>query len=98
MTGHCPTINGQKPNEEFDLDNQSHLATLGYHQIKRRGKSRQVCSLPSLRLVCHWMEGLRIYHNFIRPHTALDGKTPAQKANIESDEAKWMSLIKKATQ
>jgi len=44
------------------------------------------------------MDGLRIYYNFIRPHTALNGKTPAQKANIESDEAKWMSLIKKASQ
>jgi transposase-like protein len=44
------------------------------------------------------MDGLRIYYNFIRPHTALNGKTPAQKANIETDEAKWMSLIKKANQ
>jgi hypothetical protein len=44
------------------------------------------------------MDGMRIYYNFIRPRTALDGKTPAQKANIESDEAKWLSLIKKASQ
>jgi hypothetical protein len=44
------------------------------------------------------MDGLRIYYNFIRPHAALNGKTPAQKANVESDEAKWMSLIKKASQ
>jgi transposase-like protein len=43
------------------------------------------------------MDGLRIYYNFIRPHTALDGKTPAQKANIESDKANWLSLIKKAS-
>jgi len=44
------------------------------------------------------MDGLRIYYNFIRPHTALNGKTPAQKARIESDKAEWMSLIKKASQ
>lgn len=44
------------------------------------------------------MDGLRIYYNFIRPHIALNGKTPAQKANIESDEAQWMVLIKKASQ
>jgi hypothetical protein len=44
------------------------------------------------------MDGMRIYYNFIRPHTALNVKTPAQKANIESDEAKWMALIKKASQ
>jgi transposase InsO family protein len=44
------------------------------------------------------MDGLRIYYNFIRPHTALNGRTPAQKANVESDETKWMVLIKKASQ
>ncbi|MGA3190974.1 MAG: DDE-type integrase/transposase/recombinase [Candidatus Bathyarchaeia archaeon] len=44
------------------------------------------------------MDGLRIYYNFIRPHTALNGKTPAQKANIETDKAEWMSLIKKSSQ
>jgi transposase InsO family protein len=44
------------------------------------------------------MDGLRIYYNFIRPHSALRGKTPAQKANIESDKAEWIALIKKASQ
>ena len=43
------------------------------------------------------MDGLRIYYNFIRPHSALDGKTPAQEAKIETDKAEWMSLIKKAS-
>jgi len=44
------------------------------------------------------MDGMRIYYNFIRPHSALDGKTPAQKAHIELDDAKWLTLIKKASQ
>jgi transposase-like protein len=45
------------------------------------------------------MDGMRIYYNFIRPHTALDGKTPAQKANIDAklNEARWLSLIKNAS-
>jgi hypothetical protein len=43
------------------------------------------------------MERLRIYYNFIRPHTALNGKTPAQKAKIKADRAEWLSLIKKST-
>jgi len=32
------------------------------------------------------MAGLRIYYNFIRPHSALDGKTPAQKAKSKPTE------------
>jgi hypothetical protein len=45
------------------------------------------------------MDGLQIYYNFLRPHMALDGKTPAQKAKLVSDMEKvnWASLIKKAT-
>jgi len=31
------------------------------------------------------MDGMRIYYNFIRPHIALEGKTPAEKAqNLKS--------------
>jgi len=42
---------------------------------------------------------MRNYYNFIRPHQALDGKTPAQKAKIVSDldSENWLSLIKKAS-
>jgi transposase-like protein len=45
------------------------------------------------------MDGMRIYYNFIRPHMALDGKTPAQKAKIMNDARpeNWLSMIKKAT-
>lgn len=28
------------------------------------------------------VDGMRIYYNFIRPHMALNGKTPAEKAGI----------------
>jgi hypothetical protein len=45
------------------------------------------------------MEGLRIYYNFIRPHQALNGKTPVEMANIDLSlgRNKWKSLIEKAT-
>jgi transposase-like protein len=45
------------------------------------------------------MDGLQIYYNFLRPHMALDGKTPAQQAKIvsETEKINWASLIKKAT-
>ena len=45
------------------------------------------------------MDGLQIYYNFLRPHMALGGKTPAQQAKIadSSTPENWKSLIKKAT-
>ncbi len=30
-----------------------------------------------------FLEGYRIYRNFARPHMGLDGKTPAEAANID---------------
>lgn len=43
------------------------------------------------------IEGLRIYYNFIRPHTALKGKTPAEKAKLSGLKGnKWQAIIKKS--
>jgi hypothetical protein len=44
------------------------------------------------------LDGQRIYYNHIRPHQALNGKTPAQAAGLELSLGvnKWQSLIKKA--
>ncbi|MEM2912409.1 MAG: IS6 family transposase [Candidatus Bathyarchaeia archaeon] len=44
------------------------------------------------------IDGHRIYYNFIRPHMALNGKTPAEVAGINLDLGinRWLSLIRKA--
>ncbi|MGP8124552.1 MAG: IS6 family transposase [Nitrososphaerales archaeon] len=44
------------------------------------------------------LKGLQIYHNFVRPHEALDGATPAEKAGITvKGEDKWLTLIQNAS-
>ncbi len=41
------------------------------------------------------VEGQRIRYNFVRPHEALDGQTPAQAAGIGVEgENKWFELLK----
>jgi hypothetical protein len=43
------------------------------------------------------LRGMQIHHNYIRPHMALEGKTPADKAGIEvHGENKWLTLIQNA--
>lgn len=40
---------------------------------------------------------MRIYHNFVKPHMALKGKTPAEAAGIRvQGENKWLTLIQNA--
>ncbi|MGA8905781.1 MAG: hypothetical protein WB661_12330 [Candidatus Bathyarchaeia archaeon] len=44
------------------------------------------------------LTGLQIYHNYVRPHMGLDGKTPAEVAGIKVEEQdKWLTLIQNAS-
>ncbi len=43
------------------------------------------------------LTGLQIYHNYVRPHMALDGQTPAEAAGIQVlGENEWLTLIQNA--
>ena len=51
--------------------------------------------IPSSRI---FVEGFKTYYNFIRPHQALNGKTPAEMAgiNLNLDGNKWMNIIRES--
>jgi transposase-like protein len=43
------------------------------------------------------LTGYQLYHNYVRPHEALDGRTPADLAGITIEgQNKWMTLIQNA--
>lgn len=43
------------------------------------------------------IEGYKIFHNFIRPHMAIEGKTPAEASGIKIEgDNKWITLIQNA--
>jgi len=42
--------------------------------------------------------GYQIYHNYVRPHEALKGRTPSEAAGIMvKGENKWLTLIQNAS-
>lgn len=44
------------------------------------------------------LKGYQLYHNYVRPHMALDGDTPADRAGIEiQGDNKWITLIQNAS-
>lgn len=44
------------------------------------------------------LKGYQIYHNYLRPHEGLDGKTPAEACGIQVEgENKWITLIQNAS-
>ena len=44
------------------------------------------------------LQGMQIYHNYIREHEGLNGKTPAEACGIEvQGKNKWLTLIQNAS-
>ena len=45
------------------------------------------------------LKGYQLFHNYIRPHEALNGKTPSEACGIEiQGNNKWKTLIENASQ
>ena len=68
-----------------------------YHnEIRERLKARR--GLGNDKSAQTFSELLKINHNFVKPHQGLDGKTPAQAANIDLNlgDNKYLDLIKQA--
>jgi hypothetical protein len=44
------------------------------------------------------LTGYQIYHNYVRPHEALEGKTPAEASGIKVEgKNKWLTIIQNAS-
>ena len=44
------------------------------------------------------LKGYQLYHNYIREHSALKGKTPAEKCGISIEgKDKWFTIIQNAS-
>jgi hypothetical protein len=45
------------------------------------------------------LTGMQIYHNYVRPHEALNGRTPSEVAGIRVvGDNKWLTIIQNAKQ
>ena len=63
-------------------------------ELRQREKVMRTIERPDTSI----LTGMQIYHNYVRPHEALDGKTPADMAGIKiQGENKWMTLIQNAS-
>jgi hypothetical protein len=44
------------------------------------------------------LTGYQIYHNYLRPHEGLNGKTPAEACGIQVEgDNKWVTIIQNAS-
>jgi transposase-like protein len=66
-----------------------------YHgTFKERSKTMRAIKKPDSALI----EGQRIYHDYLRPHTALEWKTPTEAAgiNLQLKGNRWKELIRQS--
>jgi hypothetical protein len=62
-------------------------------ELRQREKVMRTLKRPDTPI----LTGYQIYHNYIRPHEALKGKTTAEVAGIQvRGKDKWMTLIQNA--
>jgi transposase-like protein len=72
--------------------NNNHVERL-HGEIRSREKTMRAVKTEETPIV----EGHRLYYNFIKPHMALNGKTPSEEAGITIEgDNKWLSLMKTA--
>lgn len=92
---------------DLELPNTKHIADIrmdgSVHNNKMEAMNGQTIkqrekTMRSLKKVdSPILRGLQIYHNFVRPHQALNGSTPAEKAGIKIEgRDKWLTLIQNA--
>jgi len=64
-------------------------------EIRDREKVMRGLKKPNTPII----SGYQIYHNYVRPHEALDGKTPAEACGIKVEgKNRWLTLIQNASQ
>ncbi|MBN1188932.1 MAG: hypothetical protein JXA46_04205 [Dehalococcoidales bacterium] len=40
-----------------------------------------------------FLDGFRVYYNYLRPHERLEGRTPAEKAGVQYESKSWTDVI-----
>jgi len=74
--------------------NNNHVERL-HGEIRSREKTMRGLKTDDTSIV----DGHRLYYNFIKPHMALDGKTPSEEAGITIEgDNKWLTLMRNAIQ
>ncbi len=65
-----------------------------------RDRDKVMRAMGSVKSSQKILDGHRVYYNFVRPHMALDGKTPAEEAGLDLGlgNDKWLGLIEKAVE
>jgi transposase-like protein len=59
-----------------------------------KDRTKVIRSFRDLETLIQFTDGWLIYYNYFKPHTTLEGKTPAEEAKIKYDVKNWADLAR----
>lgn len=78
----------------FSIQPNTNLIERFHGTLKGRTKVMRGLKKPETALL--FLDGWLVHYNFLRPHEALKGKTPAEKAGIEYPYKNWLDVVEKS--
>jgi putative transposase len=78
----------------ISLYGKAELIEIWHKAIEARTKT--LGHLKSMQSANKFLDGFRVYYNYLRPHESLSGKTPAEKARIQYSAKSWEDVIRAA--
>jgi len=89
IDSHSYKVKSQSGNGEPNNNKMEHLN----NEVRDREKVMRGLKIRDTPIIT----GYQIFHNYFRPHMALEGKTPSQACGIEIQRKnKWITLIQNA--
>ena len=82
---------------EIQMDGQVHNNKMERMNGELRDREKVMRSLKTMDTPI--LKGMQIFHNYIRTHEGLEGKTPAEAAGITVEgQNRWLTIIQNASQ
>jgi len=77
----------------FAVENNTQLIERFHSTLKQRTKVMR--GLKNIQSAIDFMDGFFVHYNYLRPHTFLGDKTPAEVAGIDYPYQNWADIIRK---
>jgi hypothetical protein len=76
----------------FTLENNTQVIERFHETLKQRTKTMR--GLKNIESAHDFIDGFLAFYNYIRPHTSLDDKTPAEAAGIKYPYKNWIDVVR----
>lgn len=78
---------------KFKTTGESTAELERFHGVLK-DRTKVIRSFKDVETLIQFTDGWLVYYNYFKPHTSLDGKTPAEEAHVSYDVKNWADLAR----